>query len=194
MHYFLDLLADIFSTIRSFFVTEKDALQGFSYFATAFSAIGAFATYIANSRREKRRNRDEIYDKAGAAFIKLNEMIIEHPELDVYYDDLPTKVELNDKQKIQQWAIYDIFVSTIEIAFLAYKDATSEQRLQQWNGWEAYIFRYCAKKSFREFWFYDRGGGYSAEHQFDTGFQRFMEKMLAAAQPQTQPTACANDD
>lgn len=183
------MLIQSIADLLAFFRDHNHALQGLYYVAASLSFLGAFATYIANSRRIKRQLEADTYRKVNEQFLRYSELIIQNPGLDVGYDDSLAQKSLTQEEKIQQHAMFDIFASMAENAYVAYHATTSLQRERQWAGWQEYIERYCSKESFRSWWLSDRRDNNDRDlTQFDKSFQGFMDAAIDRAKQNRNKT------
>ncbi|MEZ5850431.1 MAG: hypothetical protein R3D68_07260 [Hyphomicrobiaceae bacterium] len=141
----------MFEQLLGWLGAHVHGFQAASYIVTILGVPAFIFQYFRNSRREKIARRDGIYRIVDAAFVDFNKLIVNYPNLNVTWFDT-AKREMSDEERVQQYIIFDLLTNMFERDFLAYQDASGEQRKVQWQGWVEYIDQYCAKAAYREWW------------------------------------------
>jgi hypothetical protein len=84
-----------------------------------------------------------------------------HPELDVFYLGLENPPPLTELQEIQATALFNIFLSVIESAYIHFQDTSEHTTANQLDGWRDLALRMLSRPRTRtlyenEKWQYDR--------------------------------------
>lgn len=146
--------------------------------------VGIFGIPIAiyiffNEKRKERLDREYgTYNALDDKYVEYLTLCIKNPELDLYYVPLSGKPrELTEEQKVKQFALFEILLSQMERAFLMYAGHTNEFRMEQWNGWEAYMKEWVKRPIFGKLLSGSDG------HQFDKGFITYLRDLHKLVAP-----------
>ena len=103
-------------------------LVAYTYIYSAFRALSEIR--LENQRREERIFSD--IDDRYTAWLRL---VVQYPHLNVGYVALTEPRALSSDERVQQYHLFEVLVSLLERAFLAYRRAAGPQRARQWDGW-----------------------------------------------------------
>jgi hypothetical protein len=157
-------------------VELNNYLQAVAHVVTIGGFPAAIALFMYEKHKERREREYGTYNALDEKYIHFLELCLDKPDLDIL--DLPherPKKPTPNRPKREQ-ILYLILISILERAFLMYHDQSSEVKARQWEGWEAYMKDFCARKNFRNAW-PDLGP------QFDTKFVRFMDDLIEKIDP-----------
>jgi hypothetical protein len=174
--------------------TEADASQKHGWrehgklaFEIAFGVIAlvtgvlAWIEYRSSHARELREDATRAYDRADSNYNEFLKLCLDHPELDCYSKESPTKTPLDAKESIQQRVLFTMLVDVFEVAYVNYNnehyvDVAKEAYCTQWPAWIEAMKKYARKSAFQATW-HDVGD------EFDTQFQRCIEALLRDGSP-----------
>ena len=143
-------------------------LEDLSYVVTLLGVPLAIFVYL----REQRHLRDEreygTYDALDQKYIEVQQLCLDHAELDVFDTAYENPPELSETQKKQEEAIFLIRISLFERAFLMYQRAPSKIIKDQWKGWDMEIKEWLERDNFKTVW--EDHGEY-----FDQAFVSYMK-------------------
>lgn len=134
-----------------------DLLMSSQILANIATMVGvpiAIVIFVFEKRKERREREYGTYNALDEKYIEFLKLCIEHPEFDLYYYPVKEEIRLSPKQKIQQYAAFEILVSLLERAFLMYRDQSNDVKTTQWNGWNEYMQGYAQRATFRELWLF----------------------------------------
>ena len=131
----------------------------------------AIILYFRENKRQRREREYGTYHALDDKYIDYLKTVLDHPGLNMMYIPLANPPVLNDEQRVQQMAIFEILLSIFERAFLMYADQRRGVRQKQWEGWRLYIVEWTKHPEFRPLW--TRLGG-----EFDRDFVIFINRQL----------------
>jgi hypothetical protein len=151
---------------------------------TAFGLPIALLSYVGRKRRELRaqeadavaaaERHDELaFDRLHAEYIAYLELQMAYPELDLGEEPLVDPPVLDDRQRVQEAAMFNIFISLIEHAHRRYALTTDRAKVMEWQGWEMYLDELLGRPNVERLWIRHRG-------QYDAGFVDRVERRRSA--------------
>ncbi|WP_286269243.1 hypothetical protein [Thalassotalea hakodatensis] len=148
-------------------------LEIMTFIITIFGVPSAIFAYIKEQNKQRLEREYGTFDALDEKYIEIQQLCIEHPELDVFDSPYESPRELTETQKKQEEAILLIRIAIFERAYLMYNRVTFGSQTDQWQGWELEIKEWFLRNNFRQVW---------AVHgkYFDTSFFRHFEKVFHA--------------
>lgn len=132
----------------------------------------AICVYSMEQRQRRMEREYGTYDALDDKYIELQQLCLNHVELDVFDTPYDTPRELSEQQKKQEDAILYIRIAIFERAYLMYKRSRSKGiRKNQWAGWEIEIREWLERENFRALWALNR-------QYFDQEFIEFFDRQL----------------
>jgi hypothetical protein len=161
------------------FAEEATAIQT----AVALLAfVPAAISFAWNQIGQISQRRADKYRNAIGRYQQFLQLALEHPKLGVTdHTEFPRpKNELDDDEPVQRDILFDMLVSIMEEAYLAYRSRLTSYRNDQWQGWYDYYKLYCERPDFREFWFRIMGEGtwLKALDPSSTQYHRKFSKLM----------------
>lgn len=148
----------------------KDILELLSYLATIVGIALAVAIYYRDRQREHRELTRRIHEIPNTLYAEYLRLCLENPDLDIF--DVPGPSTVSPENKKREWIAFTILISTMERAFLLYRDHPGVEWSRQWPGWERYIQWWLSRANFSEAW------GVLAD-QFDEDFVSYVNALPA---------------
>ena len=126
--------------------TLLEFFEFLSYVAEVVGIPLAIYAYMAEEKKERISEQEEIYDKLMDHYDDILARLFEHPDID-QHDALLTDPELRRQQKI----LYEMLVALFERAFILLYGEKETVYLRMWNSWEDYIKLWLGRANFREY-------------------------------------------
>ncbi len=123
-----------------------------AYIATILGVPTAIFVYLREQRMQREEREYGTYDALDDKYIELQQLCLNHPDLDVFDTPITSQVDLSDEQKQQEEAILLIRISIFERAFLMYQRCGNCSRDNQWEGWEIEIKEWLLRGNFLQIW------------------------------------------
>lgn len=105
--------------------------------------------------KEQKLQREEreygTYDALDDKYIELQQLCLEHPNLDVFDTPFAEQKQLSEEQIKQENTILLIRLSIFERAFLIYQ-RSSKGKKDQWHGWDTDMKEWLERENFRSIW------------------------------------------
>lgn len=138
--------------------------------ASFFITAGTFILSVLALRKELNKRRKEreygTYNSLDDKYIEYLKLCIDHPRLDTYSANHDSST-LNEVEKQQRFAMFNILISICERSFLMYSDQSSKIKAAQWSGWRDFIVTWSKNSGFKELW-------RDNSPQYDKGFTKFV--------------------
>lgn len=122
-----------------------ELMELLSYVATVIGIPLAIVTFMAQERKERQSEQEEIYDQLMDHYDDIKEKLFEYPELD-QHDTALTDPESFRRQRI----LYEMLISLFERAFILLHGETDPAYRRMWNSWIDYIEYWTSRPNFRE--------------------------------------------
>lgn len=140
---------------------------------TAFALPLALVSYLVRKRAEIHQSRREAeetqrrfdeaaFDRTYDDYVALLQLQLRYPELDLGEEPLIAPLPLDDRQRVQEAAMFNIFISVFERAHRLYHRSSDRARIIEWKGWEEYLDELLARPNFARLW-HRHSGQYDAE-------------------------------
>ena len=158
--------------------THQPHLQAIASIITILGVPVGIAVYIYEKSRERHDREYGTYITLTDKYIDFLKICFDHPELDIYETsvgdraEMPQSVSKDPLVLKKEWAMYIIFITMCERAFLVYRRHSKRSQKRQWKGWEEYIREYCRHKGFRAAW-------PTLGRQFDNEFLKYVNTVIS---------------
>ena len=120
-----------------------------SYVVTVVGLPLAIWVFIAEQRKERQNDDDEVYQKLSAEYTEFLKLVLENADLRLM--STVSTGELTDEQRERRWVLFSILISLFERAYLlVYEDEMPKQQRRLWLSWEDYMREWCRRADFRE--------------------------------------------
>ena len=118
-----------------------------SYVVTVIGLPLAIVVFIAEQRRERRNEEDEVYQLLSDAYNDFLRVVIDNPDLRLR--NQAATPDLTAEQQERKLAIFDMLISLLERAYLtAYSDGMNEAQRRRWNSWEDFMREWLRRDAF----------------------------------------------
>lgn len=120
-----------------------------SYVVTVIGLPLAIWVFIAEQRKERQNDDDEVYQELSAEYTEFLKLVLENADLRLM--STTANGESSDEQRERRWVLFNILISLFERAYLlVYEDRMSKQQRRLWQSWEDYMREWCRRADFRE--------------------------------------------
>lgn len=117
----------------------------FSNVATAITLPVTAAIFLHDTHKDRIAKQHEIDADLVGSYFEINNLFIEHPELDKH------DCTLEDPQdRRRQYRMYEMIVSLFEKAYLRLSKETDQNLTNMWASWENYIDDWVDEPNFRD--------------------------------------------
>lgn len=144
-----------------------------TFIVTLLGVPAAIFIYAKEQRLQREEREYGTFDALDEKYIELQQLCIEHPELDIFDTPYTAPRELTEQQQKQEEAIILIRISIFERAFLMYQITPAKAKSDQWEGWDGEIREWLERKNFRKVW--DVHAPY-----YDKTFFQYFEQHLSS--------------
>jgi len=127
-------------------------LEVITFIITILGFPAAIFIYLTEQRALRSEREYGTFDTLDEKYIEIQQLCLEHPELDVFDTPYENPKDLTEEQKKQEEAILLIRISIFERAFLMYQRTTSKSKKSQWDGWELEINEWFTRDNFKATW------------------------------------------
>lgn len=124
--------------------TLLEWMEFFSYAATIVGIPLAIVIFVFQEKKERRLERQEIYDKLMDHYTEIQDKLFAHPELDLH-DKMPE----NPEDLRRQYILYEMVVSLFERSFILLHGEDDPEYARMWNSWVDYIKQWMMHPNFR---------------------------------------------
>lgn len=123
-----------------------------NHLITVFGVPAAIYVFLREQKLMRREREYGTYDALDNKYIELQQLCLQHPELDVFDTPYESPPHLTPEQKKQEEAICLIRLSIFERAYLMYKRSSLSNRKEQWDGWNTEIREWFERPNFVRCW------------------------------------------
>jgi hypothetical protein len=128
-------------------VFDADFWEVASYVVTVIGLPLAIAVFIAEQRRERRNEEDEVYQLLSNAYNDFLRVVIENPDLRLRSQ--AATQELSAEQQERMLLIFDMLISLLERAYVtAYSERMTPVQRRRWNSWEDFMREWLRRDQF----------------------------------------------
>ncbi|MFN3960217.1 MAG: hypothetical protein ACK4NP_09925 [Parvularculaceae bacterium] len=149
------------------------------------SAAASVIVFLRNQAATTREARLARYDAVSRSYIELQTLCLQYPRLETSWYRTPPADQkpLTEEESVQRDILFDILTSTLERAFVTYRDAPRLVRESQWPGWISFARTYAQRDDYREWWRryvfdFEKEKWAAGVTQYDSGFERFIVGLL----------------
>ncbi len=131
-------------------MTALEKMEFLSYVVTVVGLPLAILTYVLEQRRERRSEREEIYQRLSDEYREFLKLVLDNSDLHLLRREgaVPS---LTEEQKERRHTIFGILVALFERAFLlVYEDRMDKQTRRMWQSWEDYMREWVRRADFRD--------------------------------------------
>lgn len=120
-----------------------------SYVVTVIGLPLAIWVFIAEQRKERQNDDDEVYQALSAEYTEFLKLVLENADLRLM--STSTAGPMSDEQGERRWVLFSILISLFERAYLlVYEEDMGPQNRRLWLSWEDYMREWCHRPDFRE--------------------------------------------
>ncbi len=120
-----------------------------SYVVTVFGLPFALWAYMAEQRRERQGEEEELYQKLSDEYASFSRLLLENADLKLGTQNFREE-QFNEEQRERKRIIFEILISLFERAFiLVYEEKMSPQTRRLWLSWDDYMRFWCRRTDFR---------------------------------------------
>ncbi len=120
-----------------------------SYVVTVIGLPLAIWVFVAEQRKERQNDDDEVYQKLSAEYTEFLKLVLENADLRLM--STVATGALTDEQRERRWVLFSILISLFERAYLlVYEDEMPKQQRRLWQSWEDYMREWCRRADYRE--------------------------------------------
>lgn len=127
-------------------------LEAVTFIITIMGLPAAIFIYLKEQKSQRLEREYGTFDALDQKYIEIQQLCLEHSELDVFDSPYANPKKLSEEEKKQEEAILLIRISIFERAFLMYQRTTSKSKKGQWKGWELEINEWLERDNFRSTW------------------------------------------
>jgi hypothetical protein len=119
-----------------------------SYLVTIFGLPLAIYVFLAEQRKERQNEEEEIYQRLSDEYNDFLKLVIGNADLQLLNRD-GARASLTPEQEERKYAIFGILVALFERAYiLVYEEKMDKQRRRLWRSWEDYMREWCRRRDF----------------------------------------------
>ena len=127
----------------------KDFWELLSAIVTALGLPFAILVYVADRRKAREVEEEEVNELLAAAYTDFLKLVIDNPDLKLRSPD--STRGLNPEQQDRMRAMFEILTSLFERAFLlTYEENLTGKKLRRWLSWEDFMREWVRRDDFRE--------------------------------------------
>ena len=127
-------------------------LEILTFIITILGFPAAIFIYLKEQKELRLEREYGTFDTLDEKYIEIQQLCLEHPELDVFDSAFTKPNKLSEEQQKQEEAIFLIRISIFERAFLMYQRTASISRKDQWDGWKLEIEEWFSRDNFKSVW------------------------------------------
>lgn len=142
--------------------------------------VAAVGLYVENRRNRRARQLEEqlrredadqvAFQRAGDGYREFLKIVCLYPKLNLGDRPLVNPPKLTEAELVQQDALWNIWISLVEAAYLMYALSSDETRKTSWTGWEKYVLENLRRTEFRALW-------YRHKNQYHAEFVAHLDKI-----------------
>lgn len=120
-----------------------------SYVVTVIGLPLAIWVFVAEQRKERQNDDDEVYQKLSAEYTEFLKLVLENADLRLM--SAAAVPDCTPEQRERREVLFSILISLFERAYLlVYEDEMPRQQRRLWQSWEDYMREWCRRADFRE--------------------------------------------
>lgn len=151
------------------------------YIAMSIAGPLAVIAFLKVKKTERLEKEYKTYDELDNRFFEYQKLALEYYDLDIL--DVPNNDPslAFDKKRKQEMVAYAILFSLFERAYLMFSSQADTFRERQWSGWKRFLKDFIRRESVRTAW-------QLSKETYDTDFQAFMDRKIAAVLAKQAPS------
>lgn len=127
----------------------KDFWELLSAIVTALGLPFAIFVYVADRRKAREVEEEEVNELLAAAYTDFLKLVIDNPDLKLRSPD--STRGLTPEQQDRMRAMFEILTSLFERAYLlTYEENLTGKKLRRWLSWEDFMREWVRRDDFRE--------------------------------------------
>ncbi|HEY0944497.1 MAG TPA: hypothetical protein VGD81_04490 [Opitutaceae bacterium] len=131
-------------------MTLLEILEALSYLVTVIGLPFAIWIFIAEQRKERQTDDEELYLQLSDEYSKFLRLVLDNADLRLTTQAEPT-APFTPEQIERRDVLFEILISLFERAYiLVYEEKMSRQAARLWQTWEDYMRAWCRRRDFRE--------------------------------------------
>lgn len=164
--------------------TVTNVCQIIYYIAMSIAGPLAAIAYVSAKKTERLDKEHQTYDELDNRFFEYQKLALEYYDLDIL--DVPNNDPslAFDKKRKQEMVAYAILFSLFERAYLMFSKQADQIRQHQWSGWKHFLNDFLCRENVRTAW-------ELSKNTYDTDFQAFMDRKIAAVLSRPAPEVLA---
>jgi hypothetical protein len=120
-----------------------------SYVVTVVGLPLAIWVFVAEQRKERQNDDDEVYQALSAEYTEFLKLVLQNSDLRLMSSISASG--LSDEQRERRSVLFEILISLFERAYLlVYEEHLGPQNRRLWLSWEDYMREWCRRSDFRE--------------------------------------------
>lgn len=120
-----------------------------SYIVTVFGLPLAIFAFVAEQRKERENEDEEVYQLLTADYTDFLRLVMANPDLKLRSQS--SMPDLSDEQRERVLVIFEILISLFERAYiLSYDEKMTRKQRRRWLSWEDFMREWCAREDFRK--------------------------------------------
>ena len=162
----------------------RNITQIIYYIAMSIAGPLAVIAFLQVRKTDRLEKEYKTYDELDNRFFEYQKLALEYYDLDIL--DVPNNDPslAFDKKRKQEMVAYAILFSLFERAFLMFSNQADTFRLRQWSGWKRFLKDFIRRETVRTAW-------QLSKETYDTDFQAFMDRKIAAVLAKPAPAVSA---
>ncbi len=162
--------------------TLKVVAEIIYYIGVSIMGPVAVLAYLKAKKTDRLEYEHKTYDELDNKFFEYQKLALEYYDLDIL--DIPNNDPslAFDKKRKQEMVAYSILFSLFERAYLMFSDQADKFRQRQWSGWKFFLNDFLRRETVRTAWQLSKA-------TYDTEFQLFMDRKIAAVMAAALPVA-----
>ena len=125
-------------------------LEALSYLVTIIGLPFALWVFIAERRKERLNDDEEVYLQLADDYENFLKLVLEHPDLRLMTQAQPATPFTPDQIERRE-VLFEILISIFERSYiLVYETTMSRQTARLWQTWEDYMRAWCRRRDFRD--------------------------------------------
>lgn len=130
--------------------TFLEWLEALSYVITIIGLPFAIWIFIAEQRKERLNDDEELYLQLSNDYDKFLKLVLDNADLKLLTNK-GRLLELTAEQRERRDILFEILIALFERAYiLVYEDDMKGQTARLWQTWEDYMIDWCSREDFRE--------------------------------------------
>jgi len=130
--------------------TFLEWLEALSYVVTIIGLPFAIWIFIAEQRKERLNDDEELYLQLSNDYDKFLKLVLDNADLKLLTNK-GRLLELTAEQRERRDILFEILIALFERAYiLVYEDDMKGQTARLWQTWEDYMIDWCSREDFRE--------------------------------------------